>query len=145
MKYSYGNRRYSLGKPITTNWLILIIFIPHIIRDLFKSFKLPELAWIEPITTVTWVVALIWLIVRVIRYYRPKNCPDLPSAIEITDTGVLRLFHGQQKYAEIPIDQIASLKDTTLDINAVESDKCLSTDIKNSDSGNRPHLCSTLS
>lgn len=114
--YSYGNRQYSLGKPITTYWLVSLIFVPHVIRDLLKSFGQPVPHWLTPAIAITWIVVLVWLTIRIIRFYRPKRRPDLPSAIEITDDGILRLFHGQDMYAEIPISQIASLKDVMLEV-----------------------------
>ena len=72
--------------------------------------------WLKPGIIVVWVAVLIGLLIRVYRYLHPKDRTDLPSALEITDAGTLRLFHGQEMYAEVPLSQIASLKDAMVEV-----------------------------
>ncbi|MHB0999845.1 MAG: hypothetical protein ACYC27_11430 [Armatimonadota bacterium] len=120
MTYSYGKRRFTIGKPINAIWMYMLINILFIIRNMLgdRVEQISDRYLHLPTNAIMWIIILIlYIIIRINLFCKlRKNRPDLPSTIEISDSGTLRLFHGQAMYAEIPINQITALNDVMLDV-----------------------------
>lgn len=108
MIYTYGNRRIILGAPgMHIVWVVLPMAIPvlsevlgdHISKSRQMGGTLAHLLLIS-----------LALVVACIMWRRASGAPhrqDVPTGLEISKEGMLRLYHDEIPYAEIPVANVS--------------------------------------
>lgn len=110
MKYSYNDRKFVLNDSSkSTEWdkigpLYFVFFVGMLLSGVLR----PHLGYAADLGYIVAASLLAFGSILKARHMAKKQQerPDVPTSLEISDHATFGLFHGDTKYAEIPVEQI---------------------------------------